>query len=239
MGKKKMEPSELSSFSGQNLTVFKMIETKWCVANRDALFPPKVCVTKLSILDIFRGTRELTTPNHSSLLCACCHSMMWWCFSSMVSLRDAGLVWQAPAWGARGLASGRLQHRLGSQQGDRVLFRESPPTGYRVENGKLYPPRCKDTTGLGFSSPAIFSTAFFATALSLGGSFGMGVGTETSFSFAFINNHIEAWAMEIVFLSTHLKTVHNPTHFNIHENVVWCSLLCCLHLLIFKKLCYE
>lgn len=86
-----------------------------------------------------------------------------------------------------GLASGRLQHWLGRQQGDRVLFcfesrlLQGTVLRRRMGNGI---PSCKDTTGLGFSNQTIFSTALFATPLSLGGFFVNGGGDgELQFCF--------------------------------------------------------
>lgn len=114
------------------------------MANFDAVgFFSKDYVTKLSILDILEGPGNLrphthTHTHHSSLLWSCCHSCdVFFLFIYHVRLKSAALLLQA----CDSLASGRLHCRLGRQQGDPVLFRESPSTGYSVseENGKLSP----------------------------------------------------------------------------------------------------
>lgn len=129
-------------------------------------------------------------------------------------------LWGMPTWFGRhlqevcaGLASGRLQHKLGRQQGDCVLFRS-----YRVRcsggEWEIVSPVAKLQPVWG--SPVRPFSALFSLlqlchreALLV-----MGVGMENSFSFAFINNHIEAWAMEILFLSTQRQNI--ILHISVH-----------------------
>lgn len=103
-----------------------------------------------------------------------------------------------PAWFGRhlqevcaGLASGRLQHRLGRQQGDCVLFRSYRVRCYGGE-WELVSPVAKLQLVWGspirrFSALPSLLQLCHGEALSV-----MGVGMENSFSFAFINNHREA-----------------------------------------------
>lgn len=150
----------------------------WCS------FSPKCLCHKAVYIRHFRGTRELKTPSHASLPCACCHSMMWWCFSSTVSLRDAGLVWQAPAGGVCRPCLWKTAAQAGQAAGRlcSVPFLQGTVLWRRM--GTCIP-SCKATTGLGFSNQTIFSTALFATALSWGGSFGNGGGDGELLQFCF------------------------------------------------------
>lgn len=92
-------------------------------------FFPKDYVTKLSILDILEGPGNFNhpaLPHHSSLLCACCHSCdVIFLFIYHVCLKRKGFLLQV----CDSLASGRLNCRLGRQQGAPVLFGEPPLIG--------------------------------------------------------------------------------------------------------------